>query len=71
MSHFPLIAAASEQREVLRQALANAVYYRDPPVWCPACRVPERLCEECAAGLARRARSYLALSRALGLETPA
>ena len=69
MSQFPLIAAgAPEQREVLRQALADAVYYRDPPVSCPACRVPGRLCEECAAGLAR-ARAYLALSRALGLET--
>ena len=53
---------------VLRQALADAVYYRDPPVWCPACRVPDRLCEKCAAGLAR-ARAYLAPSRALGLET--
>jgi hypothetical protein len=69
MSKFRLILdEAPEEREVLRQALADAVYYRDPPVWCPACRVPDRLCEECAAGLAR-ARAYLALSRALGLET--
>jgi hypothetical protein len=68
MSQFPVILAeAPEQREVLRQALADAVYYRDPPVRCPACPVSDRLCEECADGLAR-ARAYLALSRALGLE---
>jgi hypothetical protein len=68
MSQFPLILAdAPEQREVLRQALADAVYYRDPPVRCPACPAPDRLCEQCADGLAR-ARAYLALSRALGLE---
>jgi hypothetical protein len=69
MSQSPQIPAeAPEHREVLRQALADAVYYRDPPVWCPACQAPDRLCEECAAGLAR-ARAYLRLSRALGLET--
>jgi hypothetical protein len=68
MSQFPLILAeAPEQREVLRQALADAVYYRDPPVRCPACSVPEELCEDCADGLTR-ASAYLALSRALGLE---
>lgn len=68
MSQFLLILAdAPEQREVLRQALADAVYYRDPPVSCPACPVPDGLCEECADRLAR-ARAYLALSRALGLE---
>ena len=69
MSQLPLILAETpERREVLRQALADAVYYRDPPVSCPACPTPDRLCEECADGLAR-ARAYLALSRALGLET--
>jgi hypothetical protein len=57
-----------EQREVLRQALADAVYYRDPPVWCPACPTPERLCEGCADDLAR-ARAYLVLSRTLGIAT--
>lgn len=57
----------AEQREVLRQALADAVYYRDPPLMCPACQTPDRLCEECATGLAR-ARAYLALSRAFGME---
>jgi hypothetical protein len=69
MSQLPLILAQTpERREVLRQALADAVYYRDPPVSCPACPTPDRLCEECADGLAR-ARGYLALSRVLGLET--
>jgi hypothetical protein len=70
MSQLPLILADTpEQREVLGQALADAVHYRDPPVWCSACLAPDRLCKECADGLAR-ARAYLALSRALGLETP-
>jgi hypothetical protein len=55
-----VLAEVPEQREVLRQALADAVYYRDPPVWCPACPAPDRLCVECADGLAR-ARAYLAL----------
>jgi hypothetical protein len=63
-------AATAEQREVLRQALADAVYYRDPPPVCPACPTPDRLCEECAAGLAS-ARAYLELSRSFGLEPSA
>jgi hypothetical protein len=58
-----------ERREVLRQALADAVYYRDPPARCRACEDLDRLCDECAAGLAR-ARTYLALGRELGLEVP-
>jgi hypothetical protein len=61
--------ATAEQREVLRQALADAEYYRDPPPECPACPTPDQLCEQCAAGLAR-ARAYLALSRAFGLDSP-
>ena len=60
---------APDQREVLRQALADAVYYRDPPLRCPACDAGDTLCAQCAAGLAR-ARSYLALSRELGLQAP-
>ena len=56
-----------EQLEVLSQALADAVYYRDPPVQCPACDALGGLCAECAAGLAR-ARAYLALGRELGVE---
>jgi hypothetical protein len=63
-------AATAEQREVLSQALSDAVYYRDPPLTCPACQAADRLCDECAAGLAR-ARAYLALSQAFGLEPPA
>jgi hypothetical protein len=67
MSQVPsTLRVAPEQREVLRQALADAVYYRDPPVRCLACQDPDQLCPECAAGL-ERARAYLALSRALGL----
>ena len=69
MSQFPLILAETpEQREVLRQALVDAEYYRDPPVYCPTCPTPDQLCEECTDGLAR-ARTYLRLSCALGLET--
>lgn len=64
-----ILTAAPEQREVLRQALADAVYYRDPPARCPTCPSPDVLCAECAAGLVR-ARSYLALGQALGLEAP-
>jgi len=56
------------QREVLRQALADAEYYRDPPVECSACQAQgDELCEACAAGLAL-ARAYLALGRELGME---
>jgi hypothetical protein len=55
------------QREILSQALADAVYYRDPPAQCQACDSVDRLCDDCAAGLAR-ARAYLALSRELGIE---
>jgi hypothetical protein len=61
----PAITLWPGQREILRQALADAVFYRDPPVWCPVCEVEGALCEECAAGLAR-ARAYLALGRTLG-----
>jgi hypothetical protein len=65
----PLIS--SPQREVLRQALADAVYYRDPPLSCTACEVAvDGLCEACAAGLAR-ARTYLDLGRQLGMEASA
>jgi hypothetical protein len=57
-----------EQREVLRRALADAVYYRDPPLNCHACETLDGgLCDECAAGLAS-AHSYLALSRDLGID---
>jgi hypothetical protein len=61
------------QRELLTQALADAIYYRDPPVYCPSCDAggAERaLCDGCAATLAR-ASAYLDLRRKLGLEAPA
>lgn len=60
------------QRELLAQALADAVSYRDPPVHCPACddQAPDALCEQCAVALAR-ATAYLDLGRKLGLEVPA
>jgi hypothetical protein len=63
------ITLQPEQREMLAQALADAVYYRDPPVHCHACEAENTLCDECAAGLAR-ARAYLVLSRALGIHEP-
>jgi len=52
------------QREVLRQALADAVFYRDPPLCCSDCETLDRLCSQCSAGLTQ-ARAYLALSREL------
>jgi hypothetical protein len=58
------------QRELLTQALADAIYYRDPPVHCPSCdaRDAQRaLCESCAATLAR-ATAYLDLGHKLGLD---
>jgi len=51
----PMAATLSlrpEQRELLAQALADAVLYCHPPVHCPAC-ASDTLCEQCAAGLAR------------------
>jgi hypothetical protein len=60
------------QRELLAQALADAIYYRDPPVYCRACdaqQAQDALCPQCAATLAR-ASAYLDLGRALGLEAP-
>ena len=62
----PTVTLPPEQREVLAQALADAVCYRDPPVYCPACETQDGLCEDCTATLAR-ARAYLALSRTLGI----
>ena len=62
-----VLPVAPEQRELLGQALADAVYYRDPPLVCVVCEECGGLCEGCAAGLAR-ARAYLDLRRDLGLE---
>jgi len=58
------VVLAHGQFEVLQRALADAVFYRDPPLSCPDCQTPDRLCGECAAGLSE-ARAYLALSREL------
>jgi hypothetical protein len=71
MSEAPaILTAASAQREILRQALADAIYYRDPPLHCAACPSPDRLCDQCASGH-ERARTYLTPSYELGLESPA
>jgi hypothetical protein len=62
-----VLPVAPEQRALLGQALADAVFYRDPPLECPACEEFGDLCERCATGLAQ-ARAYLELCRMLGLE---
>jgi hypothetical protein len=68
-----LVAVASPggldngQREVLAQALADAITRRTPSGFCPECEVrPENLCNECAADL-DLTDSYIALGRELGL----
>jgi hypothetical protein len=70
MPDHPALTVPAEQRALLRDALADAVYYRDPPVACDACEALDGLCDECAAGLAR-ARAYLDLGDELGLELSA
>jgi hypothetical protein len=70
----PAITLRPQQRDLLQQALADAVYYRDPPVECRALltdtqQALDTLCQECAATLAR-ATAYLDLGRELGLEAP-
>jgi hypothetical protein len=58
------------QREALAQALADAICYRDPPVYCDACdALQDTLCEQCAVTFAR-ARTYLDLGREMGVELP-
>lgn len=59
----------SAHRNVLRQALADAINYRDPPLNCSDCETLTSLCGQCAAGLSQ-ARAYLAAARALGMELP-
>ena len=63
------ITLKPEHRELLAQALADAVHYCDPPVHCPTCLTPDALCDQCAAGLAC-ARSYLNLGSELGVPVP-
>ena len=63
-----VLVVPAAQREVLLQALADAVYYRDPPVECRACEErDDGLCDGCSAGL-QWARAYLALGRELGAD---
>jgi hypothetical protein len=64
-----VLPAPPEHHQLLRQALADAVYYRDPPLQCAACETTGDLCTPCADGLAL-ARSYLALSHQLDLADP-
>jgi hypothetical protein len=65
-----IAALPPAQRDVLQQALADAIFYRDPPLRCPHCETPDRLCNQCAAGMSQ-ARAYLALSRELDLQPTA
>jgi hypothetical protein len=61
------IPLQDEQREVLGQALADAIEYRTPGS-CEECDVrPEGLCNDHAADL-DLTDAYLALARELGLE---
>jgi hypothetical protein len=61
------LTAAPAQREMLRLALADAVYYQDPPQECAACPSEEELCGDCADRF-NRALAYLNLTKELGLE---
>jgi len=64
----PPVTLLPHQRETLAQALADAVSYRDPPLYCDACETQQStLCEQCAATLAR-ARAYVHLSREMGIQ---
>jgi len=62
-----ILMVAPNKRELLRQALADAVYYQDPPQECDACPSDDQLCEGCASRFSRAA-AYLELSKELGLE---
>ena len=64
-----ILTAAPEQREMLRRALADAVYYQDPPPECAACPSEDQLCDDCT-GRFKRALAYLELGKELGLESP-
>jgi hypothetical protein len=60
----------SGQREVLGQALADAIGYRTPDACCASAGHPTRLCDDCAADLDLTG-AYLALARELGIELEA
>jgi hypothetical protein len=55
-----------EQREILRQAIDDAIYYRDPPQKCAPCESSSALCAGCAETLAIGLK-YLRIARELGL----
>jgi hypothetical protein len=55
-----------EQREILRQAIDDAIYYRDPPQKCVACESSGDLCGGCAETLAIGLK-YLQIARELEL----
>jgi hypothetical protein len=62
------VALDDGQREVLAQALADAIAYRHPSGFCPGCEVhPAGLCDDHAAHL-DLADAYLALGREFGIE---
>ena len=56
-----------QQREVLRQALDDAILYRDPPQDCPACEAAANLCSPCAETLAISL-TYLRTAKELGFD---
>lgn len=69
----PNLTVSHEQRQLLQNALADAVYYRDPPVKCDACEAlndETKLCGECAELLARSS-AYLDLGNELGMTVSA
>jgi hypothetical protein len=55
-----------EQHEILRQAIDDAIYYRDPPQKCVACELSGDLCHGCAETLAIGLK-YLQTAREPGL----
>jgi hypothetical protein len=57
------VACDAKQREILRQAIDDAVYYRDPPQKCES---SSGLCSRCAETLAIGLK-YLRTARELGL----
>jgi hypothetical protein len=61
-------AIGDGQREVLGQALADAIQFRDPGGFCAGCEgSPAGLCDDHAADL-DLTDAYLALARELGIE---
>jgi hypothetical protein len=61
---------SAEHREILAQALADAIQFRDASGFCPHCEAhPAGLCDDHAADL-DLADAYLALARELGIEVP-